>query len=125
MSDVKLHLLTFLCFFGISISSCPDGAIEYSNSPVCYRYYASPVPFYEAQDICKRNNGNLASITSAFTNYFIGGERFSFLYDGSACQQLLTVVLWEQSLWGQLFYWDSCLTGAVIRWAVVQMGQYV
>jgi len=52
---------------------CPSGWSLYESS--CYRFYASEISWVQAQAECQKENSNLASVTDAGINTFIGSLR--------------------------------------------------
>ena len=55
------------------MSLCPSGYVPFQDK--CYRIFQQPMPFLEAQNVCKRNgNGNLVEIKNQFENDFLSSH---------------------------------------------------
>ena len=57
---------------------CPPGWIEYNS--VCYKWIRAKFTWFEAFDVCKANNGNLAGIPDEDVNEFLR----EYIPDGQA-----------------------------------------
>lgn len=50
---------------------CPIGSVRGPARLSCYKVYARPMAWLDAERRCRKDNGHLASIPSALTNAFL------------------------------------------------------